>query len=95
MNGERIYFSDQNLVQENPMGAEGTTNASFQNAFKQFIAEFSKDNIRIYDKLLLNIVQSQQGKYYLPIILGDLKETNEALYEKYISKPLEMLSVMD
>ena len=94
MHGEKIYFSDQNLVQDSSVPVEGT-NTHFKQNFKNFIAEFSKDNRRIYHQHLLNAVQQQQKKYYLPVHLSDLKETNESLYEKYVSSPLEMLGVMD
>ena len=94
MQGDKIYFSDQNLVQESSIPLEGT-NTHFQQNFKAFIGEFSKENKRIYHQQLLACVQQQQNKFVLPVMLSDLKETNESLYEKYMSRPLEMLGVMD
>ena len=37
----------------------------------------------------------QQGKYCFTLSLVDLKQTDERLYEKFVSKPLEILAVME
>ena len=92
MHGEQIYYSDQNLIGEPPMGVEGT-NTHFQNGFKQFIREFSRENKRIYHQQLASCIQ--QNKYHLNIQLADLKASDEHLYEKFISNPLDTLPVMD
>lgn len=37
----------------------------------------------------------QQGRFYINLQLSDLKQAEEKLYEKFVSKPLEILSVME
>jgi len=68
MHGERIYFSDQNL--NLPPNAENT-NTHFQNTFKNFLNDFSRDNTREYYRQLNT--QIQKKKYLITIELSDLK----------------------
>jgi hypothetical protein len=49
MNGERIYFSDQNLSSSAPV--EGT-NTHYEHVFKNFLHNFSRENTRVYHKRL-------------------------------------------
>ncbi len=37
----------------------------------------------------------QQGRYHINLQLSDLKQAEEKLYEKFVSKPLEILNVME
>ena len=85
MNGDRIFFSDQNLNPDQPMSMEGT-NSHFQHYFKAFLSDFNKENVRVYHKQIS--AQLQQGRYYLTLNLADLKQSEERLYEKFISKPI-------
>lgn len=68
MNGERIYFTDQNL---NEQGLVEGTNSHFQHTFKHFLKDFSRENTREYHRQIAN--QAQKGKYLLRIELADLK----------------------
>ena len=90
MNGERIYFSDQNL---NEQGLVEGTNSHFQHTFKHFLKDFSRENTREYHRQIAN--QTQKGKYLLRIELADLKAFEEHLFDKIMSSPLEMLKVME
>ena len=92
MHGQRIYFTDQNLNHEQTNSVDGTF-SHFQHHFKQFIAEFNRENVRIYHKQISAMVQ--QGKYYFILYLADLKAAEEKLYDKLMSNPLEMLASME
>lgn len=91
MHGDRIYFSDQNLNAEQPVAVEGT-NSHFQHHFKNFLSDFMRENVRVYHKQI--VAMAQHGKFYLTLELSDLKQAEEKLYEKFVSKPLEMIAVM-
>jgi DNA replicative helicase MCM subunit Mcm2 (Cdc46/Mcm family) len=93
MNGERVYFSDQNLNTSDAgsMLVEGT-NTHFQHTFKNFLKDYTQENMRIYHRNLT--IQTQKGKYYLPVELADMKAFEEHLYEKIMASPMEMLKVM-
>lgn len=92
MHGDRIYFTDQNLNPDQPISIEGT-NSNFQHNFKTFLSDFTRENVRVYHKQISAMVQ--HGKYFLTLELSDLKQAEEKLYEKFVSKPLEMLAVME
>lgn len=93
MNGERIYFSDQNLNSDQQSLIEGT-NTHFMHTFKTFLNEFTRENIRVYSRQIENIV-SKKGDYVLQVELSDLKAFEEHLYEKFMINSLEMLKVME
>lgn len=92
MHGDRIFYADQNLNSEQPSSNENT-NSYFQRLFKSFLSDFTKENIRVYHKQIA--AMSQHGKYFLTLQLSDLKQSEEKLYEKFLSKPLEMIVVME
>lgn len=92
MHGDKIFFSDQNLNPEQPMSMEGT-NSHFQHKFKEFLSDFNKENVRVYHKQILAMIEHR--KYCLTLNLSDLKQSNEKEYETFISKPLEILGVME
>jgi DNA replicative helicase MCM subunit Mcm2 (Cdc46/Mcm family) len=92
MQGERIYFSDQNLNSEQSTLIEGT-NIHFQHTFKSFLHNFNRDNTRPYHRQLS--AQIHKNKHVLPLELSDLKGYDEQLYEKLIASPMEMLRVME
>lgn len=62
MNGERIYFSNQNLNVESQQMVEGT-NTHFQNTFKTFLSSFIRDNTRVYHRQITTNIQKK--KYLL------------------------------
>ncbi len=71
MQGDRIFFSDQNLNAEQPMAIEGT-NSHFQHHFKAFLSDFNRENVRVYHKQISSMLQ--HGKYCLTLQLSDLKQ---------------------
>lgn len=90
MNGERIYFSDQNLSSNTIV--EGT-NTHYEHLFKNFLHNFSRENTRVYHKRLENQIRNR--KHVLPIEITDLHAFDETLYEKLSYNPLEILRVME
>ncbi len=93
MQGERIYFSDQNLNSEQQPALVEGTNTHFQHTFKTFLHNFSRENTRIYHRQLS--LQIQKNRYVLYLELNDLKSYEEQLFEKFISTPLDILKVME
>lgn len=91
MNGERIYFSDQNLSSNNNT-VEGT-NTHIEHLFKNFLHNFTRENTRVYHKRLENQIRNR--KHVLPIEITDLNAFDEQLYEKLSYNPLEILKVME
>ena len=90
MNGERIYFSDQNLSSHNM--TEGT-NTHYEHVFKNFLHNFSRDNTRIYHKRIETQIRNR--KHVLPVEISDLNAFDEQLYERLAVSPLEILKVME
>ena len=85
MHGDRILFTDQNLNAEQTISVEGT-NSHFQHHFKQFIAEFNRENVRVYHKQISAMVQ--HSKYYFILHLSDLKVAEEKLYDRFMTSPM-------
>ena len=57
------------------------------------MSDFNRENVRVYHKQIgANL---NQGKYFLNILLADLKQGDERIYEHFISKPMKMLAVME
>lgn len=89
MQGQRVYFSDQNLFEFDRI--EGT-NSHFQSSFKTFLFNFNRDNDRTYHQRISN--QLQKKRYVLTLELEDLKNFEEHLYERFMSSPMDILKVM-
>ena len=64
MNGERVFFSDQNLRNEHAGPIEGT-NTHFQHLFKAFLHNYSQDNVRLYHKMLISQIQKANNTLHL------------------------------
>lgn len=62
MNGERIFFSDQNLSSH---GMVEGTNTHYEQLFKSFLHNFSRENTRVYHKRLETQIRNR--KFVLPI----------------------------
>jgi hypothetical protein len=66
-----IYYTNQNLVTSENGNVTDLTNTSLKSTFRNFIHDFTKENVRTYQAQVHK--HSEQTKQYMTVNLSDMK----------------------
>ncbi|CAG9335014.1 unnamed protein product [Blepharisma stoltei] len=90
--GQEIYFSDQNLGNEDLNQHRIQLDAAAR-TFKLFLRDWTKGNSYVYREQLVK--NAARGEFYIEVDLEDIAAFDEGLCEQIIKNPTAMLPELD
>lgn len=90
MEGEEIYYADQNLGYVNQESMEPH---DISNKFKEFIKQWMVENEFIYRNQLIS--NGQLGLFYLKVEMADIEQYDTKISVEIRNKPMYMLEILE